>query len=96
MINNNLLRQGQRNTLMRGWILIFREVEVSRLVEISTLMKKTLNRTNGPLQSLHHDSIGYQFMHTRIDLTKKTYSYKHNREHKQEQKRMQLNLQMND
>jgi hypothetical protein len=24
-----------------------------------------------PLQSLHHNSVGYQSMHTRIDLTKK-------------------------
>jgi hypothetical protein len=29
---------------MRGWFLIFREVEVGRLVEISTLMKKASNR----------------------------------------------------
>jgi hypothetical protein len=30
--------------LRRGWFLIFREVEVGRLVEISTLVKKALNR----------------------------------------------------
>jgi hypothetical protein len=29
---------------MRGWFLIFREVEVDRLVEISMLVKKALNR----------------------------------------------------
>jgi hypothetical protein len=34
--------------LMRGWILIFWEVEVSRLMKISTLMKKALNRTSNP------------------------------------------------
>jgi hypothetical protein len=33
-----------RILLMRGWFLIFLEVEVDRLVEISTLVKKALNR----------------------------------------------------
>jgi hypothetical protein len=47
------------------------------------------------LQSLHHGSVGYQHVRTRVDLTKKAYPYKCNREHKQEQERMQLNLQMN-
>jgi hypothetical protein len=47
------------------------------------------------LQSLHHDSVGYQHVHTWVDLTKKVYPCKCNREHKQEQERMQLNLQMN-
>jgi hypothetical protein len=47
------------------------------------------------LQSLHHDSVGYQHVHTRVDLIKKAYPCKCNQEHKQEQKRMQLNLQMN-
>jgi hypothetical protein len=35
---------GPLSYMMRGWFLIFREVEVSRSVEISTLMKKALNR----------------------------------------------------
>jgi hypothetical protein len=47
------------------------------------------------LQSLHHDSVGYQHVHTRVDLTKKVYPCKCNREHKQEQEGMQLNLWMN-
>jgi hypothetical protein len=51
-----------------------------------------LNRMNKPLQSFHHDSVGYQSVHTQIDLAKKAYPYKRNREHKQERKRMQLNL----
>jgi hypothetical protein len=34
------------------------------------------------LQSLHHDSIGYQHAHTRVGLTKKAYPCKCNREHK--------------
>jgi hypothetical protein len=33
-----------KNDLMRGWLPIFREVEIGRLVEISTLVRKTLNR----------------------------------------------------
>jgi hypothetical protein len=33
-----------RPRLMRGWFLIFHEVEEGRLVEISTLMKKASNR----------------------------------------------------
>jgi hypothetical protein len=37
-----------------------------------------------PMQSLHHDSIGYQPVHTRIGLTKKAMSLQVNREHKQE------------
>jgi hypothetical protein len=47
------------------------------------------------LQSLHHGFIGYQRVHTQVDLTNKAYPYKCNWEHKQEQERMQLNLQMN-
>jgi hypothetical protein len=34
--------------LMRGWVPIFQEVEVSRLIEISTLMMKALNSTLSP------------------------------------------------
>jgi hypothetical protein len=33
---------------MGGWVLIFQEVEVSQLVEISTLMMKFLNNTLNP------------------------------------------------
>jgi hypothetical protein len=47
------------------------------------------------LQSLHHDSIGYQHVRTWVDLTKKAYPCKCNKEHNQEHERMQLNLQMN-
>jgi hypothetical protein len=47
------------------------------------------------LQSLHHGSIGYQHVRTRVDLAKKAYPCKCNREHKQEQEWMQQNLQMN-
>jgi hypothetical protein len=39
-------------------------------------------------QSLHHGSVGYQPVLTRIDLTKKVMSQQANREHKQEQERI--------
>jgi hypothetical protein len=39
------------------------------------------------LQSVHHGSVGYQPMHTRISLTKKAMSLQANKEHKQEQER---------
>jgi hypothetical protein len=37
-----------------------------------------------PVQSLHHGSVGYQPVHTRIGLTKKAMSLQANQEHKQE------------
>jgi hypothetical protein len=40
-----------------------------------------------PVQSLHHGSVDYQPMHTRIGLIKKATSLQANREHKQEQER---------
>jgi hypothetical protein len=40
-----------------------------------------------PVQSLHHDSVGYQPVHTQIGLAKKAMSLQANREHKQEQER---------
>jgi hypothetical protein len=40
-----------------------------------------------PMQSLHHGSVGYQPVHTRIGLTKKAMSLQANREHKQEHER---------
>jgi hypothetical protein len=57
--------------LMRGWFLIFREVEVNRLMEISILIKKASSRPIETLQSLHHSFVGYQHVHTRVGLTKK-------------------------
>jgi hypothetical protein len=44
-----------------------------------------------PVQSLHHGSVGYQLVHTRIGLTKKAMSLQANREPKQEQERTILN-----
>jgi hypothetical protein len=43
------------------------------------------------VQSLHHSSIGYQPVHTRIGLAKKAMFLQANREHKQEQERTILN-----
>jgi hypothetical protein len=40
-----------------------------------------------PVQSLHHGSVGYQPVQTRIGLTKKAMSLQPNQEHKQEQER---------
>jgi hypothetical protein len=57
--------------------------------------EKGSEQTIVTLQSLHHGSIGYQHMHTRLDLTKKAYPCKCNWEHKQEKERMQLNMRMN-
>jgi hypothetical protein len=40
-----------------------------------------------PVQSLHHGSVGYRPMHTRIGLATKAMSLHVNREHKQELER---------
>jgi hypothetical protein len=44
-----------------------------------------------PVQSLHHGSVGYQPMHTRIGLAKKAMLMQANREQKQEKERTILN-----
>jgi hypothetical protein len=44
-----------------------------------------------PVQSLHHDFVGYQPVRTRISLAKKAMSLQANREHNQEQERIILN-----
>jgi hypothetical protein len=49
---------------MRGWFPIIRKVEVGRLVENSTLVKKTSEQTIVTLQSQHHGSVGYQYVRT--------------------------------
>jgi hypothetical protein len=59
-----------RVELVRDWFPIFLEVEVSRLIEISMLMKKAPSRTIKTLQSLYHDIVGYQHTRTRIGLAK--------------------------
>jgi hypothetical protein len=52
---------------MRCWVAIFREVEVSRLVEILTDDKGSEQNVE-PLQSPHHRSVGYQFMRHKLTL----------------------------
>jgi hypothetical protein len=49
---------------MRGWFPIFHKVEVGRLVENSTFVKKASEQTIVTLQSLHHGSVGYQHVRT--------------------------------
>jgi hypothetical protein len=44
-----------------------------------------------PMQSLHHGSVGYQPVLTRIGLAKKAMSLQANQEHKQEHERTILN-----
>jgi hypothetical protein len=44
-----------------------------------------------PVQPLHHGTVGYQPMRTRIGLAKKDMSLQANREHKKEQERTILN-----
>jgi hypothetical protein len=43
------------------------------------------------MQSLHHSSVGYQTMRTRIGLAKKAMSLQANQEQKQKQERTILN-----
>jgi hypothetical protein len=73
---------------MRGWFPIFREVEIGRLVENSMLVKKASEQTIVTLQSLHHGSVGYHLVHTRVGLTKKACPCMFNQEHKQGYERM--------
>jgi hypothetical protein len=51
----------------------------------------SVKRRFEPVQSLHHDFIGYQPLCTGIGLVKKAISLQVNREHKQEQKKTILN-----
>jgi hypothetical protein len=58
---------------------------VSQLVKILMLMTKAPNSVGSkPVQSLHHGSVGYQPVHTRIGLAKNSMSLQANQEHKQE------------
>jgi hypothetical protein len=43
-----------------------------------------------PVQSLYHDPVGYQPVHTRIGLTKKAMSLQANREHKNMKEQSQI------
>jgi hypothetical protein len=55
--------------------------------DLDIVDKGSEERRFEPVQSLHYGSVGYQPMHTRIDLAKKAMSLQANREHNQEQER---------
>jgi hypothetical protein len=68
---------------MRGWFLIFQEVEVGRIGAYVDVGEEGSEQTIITLQSLH-GSVGYQHARTRVGLAKEAYPFKCNREHKQE------------
>jgi hypothetical protein len=63
--------------------LIFREVH-GKLIggDLDVDNEGSEQRQFKPVQSLHHDSVDYQFVRTRIGLAKKAMSLQANREHK--------------
>jgi hypothetical protein len=65
--------------------LIFREVW-GKLIggDLNVDDEGSEQRQFEPVQSLHHGSVGYQPMRTRISLTKKVMYLQANQEHKQE------------
>jgi hypothetical protein len=68
-----------------GWVPIFQEVWgklIGRDLNIDD--EDSEQRRFKPVQSLHHSSVGYQPVRTRIGLTKKAMSLQANQEHKQE------------
>jgi hypothetical protein len=81
--------------MMRGWLPIFRGVEVGRLVEISTLLKKTPNMIV-TMQSLHDGSVGYQHTRTRVGLTKKAKFLQMQLRTRARRRKTTTKLQMND
>jgi hypothetical protein len=78
--------------LIIEWVPIFREVQGKSIGgDLDVDDEGSEQRRFEPVQSLHHGSIGYQPVRTRIDLAKKAMSLQVNREHKQEQERTILN-----
>jgi hypothetical protein len=73
-----------------GSVLIFQEVRVSRLVEISTLMTKAPNSV-GSNPCSHYTMALLVTNPCTHELAKKAMSLQANREHKQEQERTILN-----
>jgi hypothetical protein len=71
-----------------GWVPVFWEVW-GKLIggDLDVDDEGSEQHRFEPVQSLHHGSIGYQPMRTRIGLTKKAMPLQVNREHKQEQER---------
>jgi hypothetical protein len=80
-----------------GWVLIFREVRGKSIGgDLNVDDEGSEQRRFEPVQSLHHASVGYQPVRTRIGLTKKAMSLQVNQEHKQEQEKNNLEFHMND
>jgi hypothetical protein len=71
--------------LIVGWVPIFREVW-DKLIggDLDVDDDGSEQRWFEPVQSLHHGSVGYQPVRTRIGLAKKAMSMQANREHNQE------------
>jgi hypothetical protein len=66
-----------------GWVPIFREVRGKSIGgDLDVDDEGSEQRQFEPVQSLHHGSVGYQPVHTRIGLAKKAISLQANREHK--------------
>jgi hypothetical protein len=71
--------------LIVGWVPIFREVW-GKLIggDLDADDEGSKQRWFEPVQSLHHNSVGYQLVHTWIGHAKKAMSLQANQEHKQE------------
>jgi hypothetical protein len=78
--------------LIVGWVPIFREVRGKSIGgDLDVDDEGSEQRRFKPVQSLHHGSVCYQPVRTRIGLAKKAMSLPANQEHKQEQERIILN-----
>jgi hypothetical protein len=75
-------------TVIVGWVPILWEVW-GKLIggDLDVDDESSEQHRFEPVQSLHHDSVDYQPVRTRIGLTKKAMSLQVNQEHKQEQER---------
>jgi hypothetical protein len=72
-----------------GWVPIFQEVQGKSIGgDLDIDDEGSKQHQFEPVQSLHHDSIGYQPVHTWIGLAKKAMSMQANEEDKQEQERI--------
>jgi hypothetical protein len=78
--------------LIVGWVPIFREVRGKSIGgDLDVDDEGSEQRRFESVQSLHHGSVGYQPVRTRIGLAKKAMSLQANWEHKQEQEKIILN-----
>jgi hypothetical protein len=80
------------DNLIVGWVPIFWEIRGKSIGgDLDVDDEGSEQRRFELMQSLHHDSVGYQSVRTRIGLAKKAMSLQTNREHKKEQERTILN-----